>query len=79
MAHTSHVYISTLSVPVATCSHEKEKGALLRLHILCIQDFFRHHVSHGVGIHVIIQLSWSYRVETLSSYFQIGRMPVGDQ
>ena len=42
---------------------------VLRLQAHSIQDFLRHHVFHGVGLHIVIQFSWSTTLKLFQATF----------
>ena len=64
-----HVYISTLSRLLQHVITNFVENAVLQLLILRIQDFFRRHVSHGVGLYVVLQLSWSTTLKLFQTTF----------
>ena len=77
----SHVDISSLSRLLQHAGLESQKkGALLWLQVHSNPGCpFGIGCPHCLGLHAVIQLSWSPTLKTLSSCFPIGRMPAGDQ
>ena len=59
MTHISNINIRSLLRLLQHVIPDLRESAVLRLQINNIQYFLRNHVSHGVSLDIIIQLSWS--------------------
>ena len=68
--HTiSHEHISSLPRLLQHTVLNFRKGAVLRLQAHCIQDLFRHLLSHVVGLHIVIQSCWSASLALIQIVF----------